>query len=53
MRALVIGVPSGHVALLLVPGQGWLRGKFRFDSPLFPDDDGVYDFLQFRVEAKA
>lgn len=27
----------------------WLRGTFRFDEPLFPDDDRIYSFLQFRV----
>lgn len=32
--------------------KGWLRGTFRFDAPLFAGDDGVYNFLQFRVDAR-
>jgi hypothetical protein len=27
----------------------WLRGTFRFNDPLFPGDDRMYSFLQFRV----
>lgn len=27
----------------------WLRGTFRFDTPLFEGDDGRYIFLQFQV----
>ena len=27
----------------------WLRGTFRFDTPLFDGDDGRYTFLQFQV----
>ena len=30
--------------------DGWLRGTFRFNAPLFPGDNGLYSFLQFRVE---
>jgi hypothetical protein len=30
--------------------DGWLRGTFRFDEPLFDGDDRIYAFLQFRVE---
>jgi hypothetical protein len=29
--------------------DGWLRGTFRFDGPLFPGDNRLYSFLQFRV----
>ncbi len=29
----------------------WLRGTFRFDTPLFDGDDGIYKFLQFRVKS--
>lgn len=31
----------------------WLRGTFCFDAPLFPGDDRIYSFLQFRVEPSA
>ena len=31
--------------------RNWLRGTFRFDDPLFPGDDRMYSFLQFRVIA--
>jgi hypothetical protein len=29
--------------------DGWLRGTFRFDEPLFAGDNRLYSFLQFRV----
>ncbi len=30
--------------------DGWLTGTIRFDTPLFKDDNRIYEFLQFRVE---
>ena len=30
--------------------DGWLRGTFRYDTPLFYGDNGIYKFLQFRVK---
>lgn len=43
----------GHAGAVIEgeESDGWLRGTFRFDMPLFDGDDGIYKFLQFRVEA--
>lgn len=42
----------GHTGILMEAEQqgDWLSGTIRFDTPLFSGDDGVYSFLQFRVE---
>ena len=41
----------GHTGVVMEAAeQGeWLNGTFRFDTPLFQGDDGIYSFLQFRV----
>ena len=45
----------GHSGTLIEAEErnGWLRGTFRFDDPLFNGDNRIYSFLQFRVESTA
>jgi hypothetical protein len=42
----------GHTGILMEAEQqeDWLSGTIRFEAPLFSGDDGVYSFLQIRVE---
>lgn len=43
---------QGNVGVVIEAEErdGWLRGTFRFDKPLFDGDNRVYSFLQFQVE---
>jgi hypothetical protein len=43
---------QGHAGTVIEAEQwdGWLRGTFCFDKPLFEGDNRVYSFLQFQVE---
>jgi Domain of unknown function (DUF4062) len=42
----------GHAGVVIEAEErdGWLRGTFRFDKPLFDGDSQMYSFLQFQVE---
>jgi hypothetical protein len=45
----------GHRGVVIEAEEqdGWLSGTMRFDTPLFRGDNGVYQFLQFRVAPSA